>query len=224
MAKQGEIDYLKNLGADGVRHALNKPFSDGDCAGLLMELANLMALLPPPPAQLLDLGCGTGWLLGALAEAGVPQQRLQGVDLQPARVAAARRAVPDADIEVGDVRRLELPDGGVTLVFMLVVLSSLDSAASIRSALGEARRLLQPGGLLLCYEPRLANPLNRNTLLLRDRDLDAAGLLPREQLSLTLLPPLARRLGSRTEALYGRLSRLGALRTHRLVAYRASGA
>jgi hypothetical protein len=81
-------------------------------------------------------------------------------------------------------------------------------------------RVLAPGGLLLAYEPRLPNPLNRHTLLLRDEDLDAAGVRPREQLSLTVLPALARRLGQRTQSLYPRLARLPFLRTHRLITYR----
>jgi hypothetical protein len=81
-------------------------------------------------------------------------------------------------------------------------------------------RVLAPGGMLLVYEPRVPNPLNRHTLLLRDDDLDAVGLTPRQQLSLTLVPALARRLGRRTDDRYQRLARLPFLRTHRLIAYR----
>jgi hypothetical protein len=90
--------------------------------------------------------------------------------------------------------------------------------------LAEGIRVLVPGGLLLAYEPRVPNPLNRNTLLLRDEDLDAAGAAPREQLSLTVVPAVARRLGRRrTQERYARLARLPFLRTHRLVVYRAPG-
>ncbi len=83
-------------------------------------------------------------------------------------------------------------------------------------------RVLAPGGLLLVYEPRVPNPLNRHTLMVRDSDLDAAGIRSREQVSLTVLPALARRLGGRTEARYERLGRLPFLRTHRLISCRAS--
>ena len=31
MAKQGEFDYLDNLGAGGREHAFNEPFSDTNC-------------------------------------------------------------------------------------------------------------------------------------------------------------------------------------------------
>ncbi len=171
--------------------------------------------------RILDLGCGTGWWLRSLTDAGVAPDRLEGIDIQPARVEAARAAVPGARISVGDVRELELPDRGFALVLLLTTLSSLPSAAAIQAALMEARRVLEPGGLLLCYEPRVANPLNRHARLVRDRDLEAAGIEPREQVSLTLLPALARRLGAKTQQRYERLARLPALRTHRLIAYRA---
>jgi hypothetical protein len=66
----------------------------------------------------------------------------------------------------------------------------------------------------------VANPLNRHTVLLRNGDLDAAGITPSERLSLTVLPALARRLGAATGQRYERLSRLPFLRTHHLIAYR----
>jgi len=173
------------------------------------------------PGEILDLGCGTGWCLRALAYAGVQPDRLHGVDLLPTRVAAAQSAVPAARVAVGDARRLAFDDGRFALVLMLTLLSSLNSAAAVREALREARRVLAPGALLLCYEPRFANPLNPQTRLVRDRDLAAAGVVPSDETALTLLPWLARRLGLKTPARYARLAGLGPLRTHRLIAYRA---
>ena len=188
---------------------------------LLTELLRLAAPEVRGPGKILDLGCGTGWWLRSLAEAGVDPARLWGIEEQPARVEAARKAVPGARIEAGDARALELEDGSFALVLLFTVVSSLPTSDAVTAALAEARRVLQPGGLLLIYEPRVTNPLNRNTRRLGDAELDAAGLAPREQLSLTLLPPLARRLGARTEARYGRLARVPQLRTHRLISYRA---
>ena len=170
--------------------------------------------------EILDVGCGTGWLLRALSEAGIGAGRLHGIDALPARVAAARQAVPGAEIEVGDAGRLPFPDGSFAVVLALTLLSSLGSQREIRESVGEGIRILAPGGLLLIYEPRVPNPLNRHTLLVRNADLDAAGLIPRDQLSLTVLPALARRLGRRTPARYASLARLPLLRTHRLIEYR----
>lgn len=188
---------------------------------LQKELLRLAAPELRGEGRILDLGCGTGWWLRSLAEAGVDPARLRGIEEQPARVEAARQAVPGARIEAGDARALELEDGSFALVLLFTVLSSLPSSEAVKAALAEAMRALQPGGLLLIYEPRVGNPLNRHTRRLGDGELDAVGLVPREQLSLTLLPALARRLGARTESRYERLARLPQLRTHRLISYRA---
>ena len=201
--------------------AADNPGNAAIRAELLTELLQLAAPELRATGRILDLGCGTGWWLRTLAEAGIDPARLEGVDLLPARVEAARRVLPGARVAVGDARRLELDDARFSLVLLFTVISSLASATEVRAALGEARRMLAPGALLLIYEPRLANPLNRHTRTLRDRDLDAAALSPREQRTLTLLPALARRLGARTGERYPGLARFRPLRTHRLVSYRA---
>ncbi len=186
---------------------------------LLSHILRLARAQIESSGQIVDLGCGTGWSLRALADAGVSPERLTGLDVQPSRVAAARQAVPDARVMVADARRTALPDGEFSLVLMLTLLSSLGSGGAVREALSEARRVLAPGGLLLCYEPRVPNPLNRRTRLIRNGDLAAAGIVPHQDTTLTLVPWLARRLGRRTPERYARLARLRALRTHRLVAY-----
>jgi ubiquinone/menaquinone biosynthesis C-methylase UbiE len=190
-------------------------------------LDHLLRLAGPEVAgtgAILDVGCGRGWWLRALVDSGVEPGRLHGIDIQPERVTAARETVPGAEIQVGDARKLRVPDESFTVVLQFTLLSSLGSHRAIREALAEGIRVLVPGGLLLAYEPRVPNPLNRNTLLLRDEDLDAAGAAPREQLSLTVVPAVARRLGRRrTQERYARLARLPFLRTHRLVVYRAPG-
>jgi ubiquinone/menaquinone biosynthesis C-methylase UbiE len=188
-------------------------------------LDHLLRLAAPEIAgsgSILDTGCGNGWWLRALVEAGVAPERLHGIDIQPERVTGAREAVAEAAIAVGDARNLRFPDASFAVVLQLTLLSSLGSHRAIRESLGEGMRVLAPGGLLLIYEPRVPNPLNRHTLLLKDSDLDAAGVTPRQELSLTVVPGLARRLGGRTQERYERLARLPFLRTHRLISYRAA--
>jgi len=48
MSKEGEINYLKNLGAEGQVHAKNKPFSDVNCSMYLIHLGNIMSSLGCP--------------------------------------------------------------------------------------------------------------------------------------------------------------------------------
>ena len=146
--------------------------------------------------------------------------RLHGVDLIEARAASAARAAPGASVQAGDVRRLPYPDGRFAAVYSLLVLSTLPDAAAVEEAAREAWRVLAPGGVLVIWDPRVPTPGNRSTRLVRARDITAAtGVAPHGH-TLTVFPPLVRRLGGAAERWYPRLSRVPALRTHRLYVVR----
>lgn len=185
-------------------------------AAIREELAQaVLALLDDAKGDgglLLDAGCGTGWWLERLLREGVPGERLVGVEFLEDRARAAAVRAPGARIEHADATRLPLPDGSCSLVTLFTVLSAMDSAADRRAALVEALRVLAPGGAVAVWEPRWPT-LNRHTRLVRLAELRAAlgtGLTVR---TITLAPPLARRAGR----LYEPLSRVGPLRSHRLV-------
>ena len=162
-----------------------------------------------------------GWCLEALAAAGAKPGTLHGVDTDSARVDAARCRVPGASIEVADARSLPYGDCTFSVVLLLVTLSSMGRSTHVVAALRESRRVLASEGVLLVYEPRLPNPLSPNTHVVRDHALDEAGLIPRTQRTLTLIPQIGRRLGPLTPSLHPILSAVPVLRSHRLLAYQA---
>jgi SAM-dependent methyltransferase len=196
-----------------------RAWSAGNAGNAAIREEVLRTLLGLAPAALagdgliLDAGCGTGWWLGRLAREGVAAGRLVGVDLLAERAAAARARVPDARVLAGDVRQLPLPAGGCSLVILFTVLSAMGSREDVRSALGEARRVLAQGGSIAIWEPRVWTP-NPHTRLIGLGELRAALGGELRVRTLTLAPPLARRVG---EILYGPLARIAPLRTHRLV-------
>jgi SAM-dependent methyltransferase len=199
--------------------AADNPGNQAIRAELLAALLEEAATAVASGGEVLDVGCGTGYWLEALAAAGVAPERLTGVDVLPARLEGAAARVPGASVRQADARDLPFEDGRFSVVLLFTVLSSLASREDVRRALSEARRVLRPSGTLLIYEPRLANLLNRRVRRIRDSDLDAAGLLPRNERQLTLLPALARGLGRQTRSLYPALAQVRVLRTHRLISH-----
>lgn len=171
--------------------------------------------------QVLDIGCGTGWWLEWLADATGISAALHGLELLPERAAAARARVPHATVSVGTACALPYESSAFDVVTLFAVLSSIASPGGPEQALREARRVVVPGGPVLIWEPRLPNPLNRNTVLINKGKLrQALGMSRLEARTTTVLPALARRLGSHTDRIYPLLRSIAPLRTHRLVCAR----
>jgi SAM-dependent methyltransferase len=168
--------------------------------------------------DVLDAGCGTGYWLRSLVESGVAPARLHGVDLLPERVAACREALPsEVHLRQADVRRLPYPDQKFELVLMFTVLSSLAGTEDIRRAIGEAKRVARPTGVILIYEPRYRNPFNSATVPIAPELLERQ-LGSKREWPVTVWPPLARRLGPFAPRVYPRLAGRRWATSHRLVA------
>jgi SAM-dependent methyltransferase len=107
--------------------------------------------LARPAGRVLDVGCGTGFLLERLAERGFSGV---GIDLSPESVAHARRRLA----EIGAAARLsaevgsayEPPAGPFDLIALTDVLEHLEDP---RACLRALRERLAPGGLLVVSTP-----------------------------------------------------------------------
>ncbi len=106
--------------------------------------------LPPAPARVADLGCGTGTLSVLMAEAG---HVVHGVDLSGEMVTAAVRKAQAAGVEVsfaeGDAADPQLEGGAFDAVLCRHVLWALPDP---RAALARWVDLLAPGGRLVLVE------------------------------------------------------------------------
>lgn len=101
----------------------------------------------PQDAAVLDYGCGRGRLCGELAAHGGFD--LLGADFSAEMIAAARRDVPGVQFQQVAGGALPFADGAFDAVLLFAVLTCIASSAAQRALLGELRRVLQPGGLLL---------------------------------------------------------------------------
>lgn len=164
---------------------------------------------------ILDAGCGSGWWLEWLLRTGVPASRLVGADLLVDRVGAARARLPGVRVLCADVRSLPLEPASCALVTLFAVLSGMASRAQAHRALAEVRRVLAPGGAVVVWEPRVPT-VNPDTRLVRLRDLRRALGPSLTVRSITLAPPIARRLARGHDS----LAAIPALRSHRLTVAR----
>jgi SAM-dependent methyltransferase len=92
--------------------------------------------------RVLDVGCGTGVLTKALAEAGA---MATGIDASEPYLSGARQYRPHPNIayELGDIRRMRFADGAFDAAVSTLV---LDVLPEVEQVLAEMRRVVRPGG------------------------------------------------------------------------------
>jgi ubiquinone/menaquinone biosynthesis C-methylase UbiE len=110
--------------------------------------ADLALTCVPTPARILDVGCGTGYLLGRLAVRAPQAQVLAGIDAAPAMIEVAGAAAADDRMRfvAGTAEQLPWPEATFDLV---VSTTSFDHWADQRAGLAECARVLAPGGRLV---------------------------------------------------------------------------
>jgi SAM-dependent methyltransferase len=93
-----------------------------------------------PGTAVLDVGCGSGLTLVLAAERGaVPS----GVDISPGLLGIARDRLPHVDLREADMESLPFGDGAFDAV---TGVNAFQFAGDPRRALGEAARVIRPGG------------------------------------------------------------------------------
>ena len=106
-----------------------------------------------PGDTVVDIGCGPGRVLPALADRVGPTGEVLGVDAAPSMLAQARRRAGRTGVTgrlsltLGDARRLPVADGAVDAVCVFDVLD-LFTRGDLERVLDECHRVLTPEGRL----------------------------------------------------------------------------
>jgi SAM-dependent methyltransferase len=141
----------------------SKYAQDGRLVDRLNRLASAVTYHVPTGGSVLDLGCGTGELATAIAAAGL---RATGCDISPEMLHRAAVGSSDAADFV------QLDPGWQVLPFApeafdaVVASSVLEYVDDPVAVLRECRRVLRPGGVVVCTVPDPRHPVRRLEWLL----------------------------------------------------------
>jgi ubiquinone/menaquinone biosynthesis C-methylase UbiE len=113
--------------------------------------ATLALRTAPSPRSVLDVGCGTGYLLRRLARGYPDCGKLEGIDAAPSMIQQAEGGTDDARLgfRVGVAEDLPYPDESFDLV---VSSTSFDHWSDQQTGLQECRRVLSGGGHLVLVD------------------------------------------------------------------------
>ncbi len=151
---------------DGKSKGWNAKYAPGGpLAQRVILFAQSLATSAPPPAKVLDLGCGTGNLAAALAERGY---NVIGTDIAEGMIRQARMSFPSAKVDWQllpvNWTRLPVPDGSLDAV---VSSSVFEYLPDLRHAFSECARVVRPGGYLLLTVPNVLNRVRRLERLIK---------------------------------------------------------
>ena len=110
----------------------------------------------PKQGRILEAGCGSGWLVKLMRDAGYDAE---GVDYSKELVASVNQAYPDLPVRFGDVTALDVPDHTYSGYISLGVIEHRWEGCG--PFLIEAKRVMQPGGMLFFSVPYF-NGLRKN--------------------------------------------------------------
>lgn len=97
----------------------------------------------PPPQRVLDLGCGTGFVIKRLSERGY---HCTGVDAADEMLRIARRENPNSIIRKSDAGRLPFKNGSFDIISSIELLRYIKDR---EKCVQEMHRVLKPGGICM---------------------------------------------------------------------------
>lgn len=158
MSDRLSLDQIREYWTDQARqHGTSPAASWSDLRVIDLEVREILSRIEDGE-RILDVGCSNGHATCLLARE--KRVSVRGVDYIPEMIAQARARLPaveaslrgTVEFAVGDVTRLEEPDGSYDKLVVTRVVINLGTWELQRVALRECARVLKPGGTLLLSE------------------------------------------------------------------------
>ena len=121
----------------------------------LRKRVGYVAAHHPPPARVLDLGCGTGVLASHLAGAGYS---VVGADPSAGMLEVMRTRAPEVESVQASGTDLPFADGEFDLSVSVATMHHIADAGDVARALAEMARVVRPGGHVLVWDHNPRNP------------------------------------------------------------------
>ncbi|GBH29882.1 MULTISPECIES: class I SAM-dependent methyltransferase [Sphingobium] len=142
-------------------------------------LARLMvAQIDPTDGRVLELGGGTGVFTRAILGTGLPPEKLEVVEINPAFARGLRRHFPNVSVLETPAQIVSTAAAGEPGTYQTVV-SGLPLLAMDRHVhydiLSESFRMLQPGGSFVQFTYSMRPPVSRDVIDALDLDVERAG-------------------------------------------------
>ncbi len=146
MAHRHDVDRFNRWAGDYDQHWMQRVIFEP----VQRTVLKLAAEQVPQPDAILDVGCGTGRLLG-LAQRRFPGAKLFGVDAAIEMVRQAQTSHPDGAIRFQQAvaEELPFPDASFDLVFSTMTFHHWSDQGR---GIAEVARVLRPGGRWLLAE------------------------------------------------------------------------
>ena len=109
----------------------------------------------PPPATVLDVGCGTGTLAARLSDSGYD---VVGLDPSRGMLEVLRERAPGVEAVHGSATEIPFSDGEFDLSLSVATLHHIADRVEVRRALAEMTRVVRPGGHVLVWDHNPRNP------------------------------------------------------------------
>ena len=164
--------------------------------------------------EILDFGCGEGFVMSLFKKWGFNSNFLTGVDISQKRIALGKSKFPEFKfIHINN--NLPFKENKFSLIIISTVFSSIINSEDRKHWASEIDRVLKFNGLIIFYDMKTNNPFNQKIRKVTKDELSLLFCDYRIKIkSLTVWPHFARLVTSFSKSFYPLLTKIKFLHTH----------